>query len=190
MPPPFASVVITTFNHERYIAEAIESTLAQTFGDREIIVIDDGSTDSTASIVKRYADRIVSIRQANSGVAGSRNRGVREAKGQLILLMDGDDTWHPDHVARHVDAFRRFPEAGLIVNDSRYMDGTLVLGPSTLPKTLPGIIATDGNVALCQCGDALVQNNFIWTTSEVSLPRAVVDEIGRASCRERVLYTV
>jgi len=119
-------------------------------------------------------------------VAGSRNRGVREAKGRLITLMDGDDRWHRDHLRRHAEAFRRFPQAGLVINDSRYVDGDRVLGATTLPKVLPNVLESDGSVFLCEWGDALVQKNFIWTTSEVSLPRSVVDAIGYSDPQFRV----
>ncbi len=104
---PSVSVVVTTYNQARYIAETIESVLAQTHAPREIIVVDDGSTDETPSITARFGDRITCIRQKNQGIAGSRNAGIRRASGELIAFLDGDDLWEPGKLAAQVDLARK-----------------------------------------------------------------------------------
>ena len=91
------SVIMPAYNSEVYIRESIDSVLAQSFTDFELIVVDDGSTDTTAAIVKSYADsRIRLIRQANQGVSVARNTGLEAAQGQFITFLDSDDLYYPD----------------------------------------------------------------------------------------------
>src|SRR4051794_16299795 len=98
--PPLISAVIPTYNYGRFVAGAIDGALAQTYPHVEVIVVDDGSTDDTASIVARYADRGVRyVRQPNAGAAAARNRGLVEACGELIAFCDADDVWTPDKLA-------------------------------------------------------------------------------------------
>ena len=112
---PRVSVVITTYNYERFIAAAIESVLGQTVRPDEIVVVDDGSTDGTAPVVARYAARGVRyIRQTNQGAGAARNRGIRETRGDLIAFLDADDRWLPDKLARQLAHLRRYPAAGLV----------------------------------------------------------------------------
>src|SRR6476661_6221086 len=112
---PRVSVVITTYNYERFIAAAIESVLGQTVRPDEIVVVDDGSTDGTAAVVARYAAQGVRyIRQANAGAGAARNRGIRETRGDLLAFLDADDRWRPDKLARQLAHLRRYPAAGLV----------------------------------------------------------------------------
>jgi len=92
------SVVIPVYNAERYIGKAIESALRQTHPPLEVIVIDDGSTDSTADVANSFGDRIRCVRQANAGPARARNRGVRESRGEFVAFLDADDEWLPEHL--------------------------------------------------------------------------------------------
>lgn len=87
------SVVIAAYNSEAYIAEAIESVLGQTVPADEVIVIDDGSRDSTRSVLDRFGSRIIALRQDNSGQAVAVNRGLAMARGELIGFCDADDLW-------------------------------------------------------------------------------------------------
>lgn len=89
------SVVIPTYNSAAWLCEAIDSVLAQTAPPRQIIVIDDGSTDQTASVIERYAGRIEYVRQANQGVSAARNHGLRLAREEYVAFLDADDVWHP-----------------------------------------------------------------------------------------------
>jgi len=92
---PLVSVVIPAYNAETYIAAAVESVLAQTFRDFELIVVDDGSSDSTASRLAAYEGALRCIRQANSGVSRARNNGVEASRGRLVAFLDADDVWLP-----------------------------------------------------------------------------------------------
>src|SRR5690242_9974943 len=96
---PTVSVIIPSYNCELYIAETLESILDQTFKDTEIIVVDDGSTDKTQQIVTSYGMPVRLVTQTNAGVCAARNRGIQEAAGQYVCLMDHDDYWLPDKLA-------------------------------------------------------------------------------------------
>jgi glycosyltransferase involved in cell wall biosynthesis len=116
---PTVSVVVPTYNRAGLLPRALDSALAQTFGDLEVLVVDDGSTDATAALVNGYAardGRVRYLRQPeNAGVSAARNRGLREARGALVAFLDSDDEWLPYKLARQVDLFRRSPEAvGLV----------------------------------------------------------------------------
>lgn len=111
---PKVSVIIPSFNCERYIKQTIDSVLAQTIEDLELIVVDDGSTDATPKIVASYGGRVRLVAQQNSRVSGARNRGIREAKGEFICLMDHDDYWFPHKLSRQLAEFEARPEAGVV----------------------------------------------------------------------------
>jgi glycosyltransferase involved in cell wall biosynthesis len=87
------SVVIPAFNARRFIGEALDSVLAQTVLPRQVIVVDDGSVDGTAEVVRRYAPRVTLLQQDNAGNAAARNRGVAAADGARLAFLDADDTW-------------------------------------------------------------------------------------------------
>lgn len=104
------TVVIPAYNAERHVEAAIESVLAQTARDIEIIVVDDGSMDGTAKVVQRYGPSVRNLRQENSGVAVARNRGISESRAKYVAFLDADDTWRPDKLEKQVEALRRRPE--------------------------------------------------------------------------------
>ena len=103
--PPLISVIIPTFNRAALLSRAIDSVLMQTHRNNEIIVIDDGSTDHTASVVAEYGSAVRYFHQNNAGASASRNRGIREAGGTLIAFLDSDDTWHPEKLSRQAALF-------------------------------------------------------------------------------------
>ncbi len=105
---PTFSVIIPTYNRAHTLPRAIESVLAQSFTDYELIVVDDGSSDETAKILERYPIRM--IRQPNSGVSAARNRGIEAARGQIIALLDSDDEWKEEKLQNHYDFFQANPE--------------------------------------------------------------------------------
>jgi glycosyltransferase involved in cell wall biosynthesis len=100
------SVIIVNYNYGRFLGAAIESALAQTWKDVEVIVVDDGSTDESPEVIARYADRIKAIRKANGGQGSAFNAGFEHSTGQLVILLDADDMLHPTRVARVVDRYR------------------------------------------------------------------------------------
>ena len=104
------SCIIPCYNAERFLGEAIESVIAQTLCPAEIIVIDDGSTDGSAAVAARYADRVEYLRQENAGPAAARNRGVELTHGNYVAFLDADDLWHPEKLERQAARFAARPE--------------------------------------------------------------------------------
>lgn len=111
---PKVSVIIPSYNCECYIAQTINSVLNQSFKEIEIIVVDDGSSDRTREIVALFGPPVRLIAQANAGRCAARNRGIREASGEYICLLDHDDYWFPDKLALQVAEFQRHPEVGAV----------------------------------------------------------------------------
>ena len=93
------TAVIPTYNYGRFVAEAVESALAQTYSPVEVVVVDDGSTDDTAERLQPYRGRIRYLYQENRGLSGARNAGMRAARGEYVALLDSDDTWKPEKIA-------------------------------------------------------------------------------------------
>jgi glycosyltransferase involved in cell wall biosynthesis len=108
---PEVSVIIPAYNSARYLQEAVDSVLAQTFDDFEVLVIDDGSTDDTEAVMRRYGAPVRYIRQRNGGVASARNRGIQEASGRYIAFLDADDTWYANKLGRQLAALEQHPDA-------------------------------------------------------------------------------
>ncbi len=113
---PLVSIVIATYNCAPYLAEAIESVLAQTFSDYEIIIVDDGSTDDTAAVLASFGDRIQVHAQRNQGVAAARNVGVAFAKGSLIAFLDADDIFFPQKLEKQVALFKQSSSLAMVIS--------------------------------------------------------------------------
>jgi len=107
---PLVSVIIPAYNAEKYLAETLESALAQTLQEIEIIVIDDGSKDGTAQIAQKFPT-VRYVYQANAGVSSARNHAASLAKGEFIAFLDSDDLWHPDKLRQQVEAFHLHPDS-------------------------------------------------------------------------------
>jgi glycosyltransferase involved in cell wall biosynthesis len=123
--PPLVSAVIPAHNAAEYLSDAIESVLAQSHPGVECIVVDDGSTDGTAGVAERYGDRVRLVRQANAGVSAARNRGAREARGELLAFLDADDRWLPERVERQLEALRGRPGIEAAVCATRVVNAEL-----------------------------------------------------------------
>src|SRR6202162_5556259 len=118
MSKPLVSVLIDTYNHERFIEHAITSVLEQDMpmADVEIVVVDDGSTDGTPDVVRRFEPRVRLIRKPNGGQASAFNAGIPECHGEIVAFLDGDDWWAPQKLRRVVEAMEQDPEVGIIGN--------------------------------------------------------------------------
>src|SRR5947208_1875820 len=116
MPRPFVSVLIDTCNHERFIEQAIVSALEQDFpsSEREILVVDDGSTDNTPALVEKFRPHVRYLRKANGGQASAFNAGIPEARGETIAFLDGDDWWAKDKLSTVLEAMAKNPEVGAV----------------------------------------------------------------------------
>jgi glycosyltransferase involved in cell wall biosynthesis len=118
--PPLVSVVIPVYNGARFVAEAIESALAQTYPAIEVIVVDDGSSDGTAQVVQSFPVRYIS--QKNSGVSAARNHGIRQSRGKYVLFLDHDDRLLPAAAEIGVGLLEQHPECAMAVGEHRYID--------------------------------------------------------------------
>ncbi len=114
--PDLVSCIVPVFNGERYLAEALDSILAQTWRPLEVIVVDDGSTDGSAAVVAKYGAEVSYIHQANAGPAAARNRGLDAARGEFIAFLDADDLWHKDKLVRQMARFEARPELELCLS--------------------------------------------------------------------------
>jgi glycosyltransferase involved in cell wall biosynthesis len=104
------SCIVPVFNGERYLGEALESILKQSYRPIEIIVADDGSTDGTARVISQYGEQIRYLRQTNAGPAAARNLGLAAAQGEFVAFLDADDLWHPEKLERQMARFQARPE--------------------------------------------------------------------------------
>ena len=123
---PLVTVIIPTYNHGPFVAETLASVFIQTLGDQEIIVINDGSPDETATVLRPYAERgqIVYVEQENRGQAAARNRGLAMARGEFVAFLDDDDLWPADKLEWQVAALRSSNVHDLVAGTvTRDLDG-------------------------------------------------------------------
>lgn len=114
------SCIVPVFNMERYVGEALQSVLSQSQRHCEILVVDDGSSDSTAREVQRFGDAVIYLHQPHAGVSAARNLGVGRARGEFICFLDADDRYHPAKLRDQIDAFTCNPKLEFCDAHSRY----------------------------------------------------------------------
>lgn len=119
---PLVTALINTYNYGRYLPFAINSVFEQTYPNLEIVVVDDGSTDHTTEILRQYGGRIRVLRTHNGGQGHTFNIGIPTARGDLLMLLDADDTWLPTKVERMVEEARRRPEAAMLYHRFQNID--------------------------------------------------------------------
>jgi glycosyltransferase involved in cell wall biosynthesis len=184
--PMLISVIIPAYNIDKYLAESLDSVLAQTYPHFEVIIVNDGSTDRTLEIAQEYAakdDRIRVVSQLNQGISGARNHGIRETTGELLAFLDGDDRWHPDKLNAHINHFQSFGQ------DYKSTE-TKSLGMSFAKVTF---ITFDGSYTY-QYSNAKLTNlnpedfyieNPVVTPSNVVIRRSVFDLVGHFALQLR-----
>jgi glycosyltransferase involved in cell wall biosynthesis len=148
---PAVSIIMPAYNVEPYIGDAIRSALAQTFTDFELIVVDDGSTDGTAEVVKALAhedSRIQLVQQANRGLAGARNSALRASRGGFFALLDSDDLWEPEFLAEQLAIFAARPDVDIVTGNGWVLGGAkhgqLAL-PCPDPRPVPDLATIVGD---------------------------------------------
>ncbi len=120
---PIFSVVMPVFNVEKYLKHSVQSVLEQTFNDFELIIVNDGSTDSSKKCLEQIIDtRVTIIEQENRGLAGARNTGIRAAKGKYVAFIDSDDLWHPDKLKYHFEHLQINDQVGVSYSQSALID--------------------------------------------------------------------
>ena len=139
MNEPLVSVILPVYNGENYVRLAIQSVLDQTFKDLELIVVDDGSSDSTADIVYGFGDRVRYVRQENTGVAGAFNHGLRLAEGRYISWLSHDDIFIATKLEKQIQALSRVGSPAVCYTDIQMINGSgQVVAEHQLPQYEPG----------------------------------------------------
>lgn len=183
MSAPSVSVVTIFLDAQPFLDEAVQSVLGQAYRDWELLLVDDGSTDGSSSIARRYAgsmpDRIRYIEHPgheNRGMAASRNLGVRHSSGRYVALLDADDVWLPDKLARQVSVLEREPEAAMVYGPAEWwyswtgapadIDRDFVHRLGVEPDTIiepPGLLArflADEGISPCTCSMLIRRDAF------------------------------
>lgn len=126
MKRPTVSVIIPTYNRAETLPRAMDSVIAQSFRDWELVIVDDGSTDSTPQLLNEYQERLgdqfVSVRQSNRGCSAARNRGIELCRGRFIAFLDSDDEFLPHKLARQLELFDACPELSFVYSDYSFVD--------------------------------------------------------------------
>lgn len=172
---PRFSIIVPLYNKAQYVRHALETIVAQTYKDWELIVVNDGSTDESLQIVEDYiretmSDERLAIRvisQANAGVAAARNRGVKECSGEYLCFLDADDWWEPNYLEEMSQLIERYPDAGLYGCDYYYLKNGR---KKIFQKNLEGYI--DYCNVYADCGVMPIHPNG------AIIPRKVFDEVG------------
>ncbi|MBF0226603.1 MAG: glycosyltransferase [Desulfobacterales bacterium] len=163
---PKVSVIIPTFNRAWAVKKAIDSVLAQDFKNFELIVVDDGSYDSTKEILKSYGDKIITITQDNTGVSSARNKGIKLSQSEFISFLDSDDIWLPQKLSEQIKFFDLNPEALICQTEEIWIRNGVRVNPKNKHKKLSGMIF-EQSLELC-----------LISPSSVMLKKSLLEEIG------------
>ncbi len=176
---PLISVIIPAYNAEEFIAQTLESVLSQTYQNIEILVVDDGSTDTTAEIIKSFAQkdrRIILLQQSNAGVATARNLAYLHSKGEYIAPIDADDIWYPQNLEKQVECLTKSePFVGVVYSWSLDINEGGLLTGGFYNSTIEG-----------EVHDALVYKYFIGNASSSLIRRACFEKVGGYNCKFRL----
>ena len=165
---PTVSVVIPAYNHAKFLKLAIESVLGQTWRDYEVVVVDDGSKDDTPAVAAQFGDRIRYVRQANKGMAATRNAALCHATGEIISFLDDDDVWLPAYLGSVLSEFESDPHVAAVhtgfqlTSDENGRDFPTQSVRTVPPQDLYG---------------TLIEGGF-FPPSSVSVRRSALDEVG------------
>ena len=173
---PLVSVIIPAYNAETFLAKTLESVLSQTYQNIEILVVDDGSTDTTAEIVKSFAkkdSRISLLQQPNAGVAAARNLAIEKSRGEYIAPIDADDIWYPQNLEKQVKCLNSSaPSVGVVYSWSVDINEKDLLTGGFYNSTIEGEVYT-----------ALVYKYFIGNASSSLIRRICFEKIGGYNCK-------
>ena len=160
---PLVSIIINNYNYGRFLAQAIDSVLNQTYTNTEVIVVDDGSTDDSVAVIQSYENRIIPVLKKNGGQASAVNAGFAASSGEIICLLDADDLFLPEKVSCVVDVFQKFPDIDWFFTESAALKNDEILNVELLtifqqireksPKTESGKIDFRENIKSGQVPD-------------------------------------
>lgn len=184
MTEPVVNVLVPSYNHGRFVEEAVRSALESPFGGIEVIIVDDGSTDDSRERIRRLAhdERVQVFEQENRGAHVALNRALQHARGEFLFILNSDDVFAPERIPRMVDELRAHPEAGLAASWIQIIDSEgNELGVKKGWHNLPPWPPPAGGPYLSDIGDpvlALLETNYVSTTSNLVIRRALVEEHG------------
>lgn len=164
------SVIVTSYNHARYLAQALDSALNQSYAAIEVIAVDDGSSDGSQDVIARYGTAVRAVFKANGGHASALNAGFAVSRGDLVCPLDSDDLFAKDKVARVVEAAKQQPEALLILHRLQTIDAKGDTHGAAWPRKVSG-----GNI-----GELIVHSGGWWprpTTSGLVFARRYLSRV-------------
>lgn len=167
---PLVSVIIATYNRAELVVQAVESALNQTYKNIEIVVVDDGSTDSTRQALRQYEGRIEYIYQERSERSKARNVGLRHSSGYYIAFLDSDDLWLPTKIEKQVRVLNEKPEVGVVYSGVQFIDRN--------GNACDGGICWDTPERQELYEDLMTHNVITGTTSSVMVRRTCLDRVG------------
>ena len=167
---PKVSVITAAYNHVRFIRQSVESVQAQIYRDFEHIVVDDGSSDGTADVLKSFGNRITYIRQENRGAHAAINEGIRRSSGDYIAIVDSDDAWLPNKLERQVEVLEKSPGAGMVYSLAYFINSEGVVEDH---EWLMGTPFDDPNLVF----EELLEVNRIPIVTAL-VKRSCIDEVG------------
>lgn len=163
------SVIIPTYNRANYLVQSLESVLAQTYRNLEVIVVNDGSTDETKDELTPYRNRITYLEKANGGKSSALNLGLKHISGEYVWVFDDDDVALPELVACYMEIFNSRPEIGFVYSGYSFFDGD---DPCSVTETVEAVLPPDGEML-----GRLLSGNFISSVS-VIVRKACYDRVG------------
>ena len=164
---PLVSVIIPTYNRNNIISRAIDSVIKQTYDNIEIIVVDDGSTDNTKQILRQFRGKVKYIYKINGGVSSARNKGIEEAKGELIAFLDSDDYWMPDKIEKQIKYLIINKERSGVLTNYEFVDNGSLLKVVNIE-----FIVNNGDVQLVR----LINN--LQTMCTILMKKEVFSKVG------------
>ncbi len=169
---PNVSVIIPTYNRAEYVTQAIDSVLAQTYTDYEIIVVDDGSTDNTREVLEPYMDKITYKYQENSGVSAARNIGIRASLGQWIAFLDSDDIWLPAKLSSQMRSINHTQATVCFTNV------TYIQNPDSLPLGVQDKCGIVRDKIFSEPFDLILDDSRILYVQTMLIERTLLEQAG------------
>jgi glycosyltransferase involved in cell wall biosynthesis len=171
-PNPSVSVLVPVYNKAHYLRRSIDSVLAQTFADFEVVLVDDGSTDNSADVVRTYTDpRIRLVQQPNAGVGAARNRALAESCAPMVALLDADDFWEPGFLAAMMTLAAQHPDAGLLCAPYGFVE------PGGR-RVMPRLVGVPDRGIVPSYFRSVALGDLVATATSVCVPRTVFESVG------------
>ena len=179
MADPLISVIIPVYNAEQYLPETLDSVFTQTYTNIEVITVDDGSTDKSAEIIKRYP-AVKYIRQKNGGVSNARNSGIKASSGDYIAFLDQDDLWLPEKLKIQLEIASRHQESGIFFCDGLMFSSDCQISGHLLDQDIIKELGEAQNKQVTKnfFYKRLLKNNPIGCNSQELIPRYTINEVG------------